>query len=55
MQNLRSNRLRTLPRELAQLPHLEKLDVRWNHALDVLPAWLADAQARGCVIYPFLS
>ncbi len=48
--DLRGNPLQHLPTVLAALPRLEKLDLRWVTTLDP-PAWFADLEARGCVIY----
>jgi hypothetical protein len=39
-----------LPRVLAELPKLEKLDLRWIATLE-LPAWINDLEARGCAVY----
>ena len=39
-----------LPDELATLPRLEKLDLRWVTTLSP-PHWLDDLEARGCLIY----
>jgi hypothetical protein len=39
-----------LPTSIAELPRLEKLDLRWVPTLD-FPAWLANLEARGCVVY----
>jgi hypothetical protein len=34
---------------VAELPRLEKLDLRWNNLIDP-PAWLERLRARGCVV-----
>jgi Leucine-rich repeat (LRR) protein len=44
--DLRNNRLRELP---ADLPDLDKLDLRWNK-LDGEPEVLRRLEARGCVV-----
>ena len=48
--DLRSNALTEPPASLADLPNLEKLDLRWCKHL-VMPGWLSDLEARGCVVY----
>jgi hypothetical protein len=48
--DLRGNPLKHLPPAIAALPRLEKLDLRWVATL-VLPAWVANIEARGCVVY----
>jgi hypothetical protein len=46
----RANRLSHLPHWIAGLPHLRKLDVRWNTPrLDA--AWIPDLTARGVLVY----
>jgi hypothetical protein len=34
---------------LAELPRLEKLDLRWNKLVEP-PAWLDSLRERGCVV-----
>ena len=48
--DLRGNPLTELPEALRALPRIEKLDLRWITTL-ILPAWSADLEARGCMIY----
>jgi len=48
--DLRGDPLREVPESLSELPRLEKLDLRWVTAI-AAPAWLADLEARGCVVY----
>jgi hypothetical protein len=48
--DLRGNPLVSLPANLALLPRLEKLDLRWVDTL-VLPAWIDEIEARGCAVY----
>jgi Leucine-rich repeat (LRR) protein len=48
--DLRGNPLTDLPASLATLPRLEKLDLRWVTTL-APAAWMAELQARGCLIY----
>jgi hypothetical protein len=38
-----------LPSTLAELPKLEKLDLRWN-TLDAIPGWVEDLERRGCAV-----
>jgi Leucine-rich repeat (LRR) protein len=47
---LRANHLRHLPTGLQELPHLEKLDLRWNKLAEI-PSWLPHLEERGCVIF----
>jgi hypothetical protein len=47
---LRANKLTTLPDSLAQLTHLEKLDLRWNK-LSHEPAWLPQLSQHGCTVF----
>jgi hypothetical protein len=42
--------LRELPDEIATLPRLDELDLRWTPSL-VRLRWLADLEARGCLVY----
>lgn len=47
--DLRANPLTHLPASIAQLPRLEKLDLRW---VDLPPyPWFESLEARGCLIY----
>jgi Leucine-rich repeat (LRR) protein len=48
--DLRGNPVVSLPRVLAALPKLEKLDLRWITTLE-LPTWIKDLEARGCAVY----
>jgi len=48
--DLRGNPLVELPPALVELPRLEKLDVRWVATLSP-PAWFADLEQRGCLVY----
>jgi Leucine-rich repeat (LRR) protein len=48
--DLRNNRLRVLPAGIGDLPHLEKLDLRWNQ-LAARPEWLPRLEQRGCLVY----
>jgi len=48
--DLRGNPQTHLPVEIATLPRLEKLDLRWVDTL-APHSWLADLEARGCVVY----
>jgi hypothetical protein len=41
--------LAALPSSLAELPLLEKLDLRWN-PLGSLPDWIGRLRERGCVV-----
>jgi Leucine-rich repeat (LRR) protein len=47
--DLRGNPLTHLPAAIATLPRLEKLDLRWVNLPP--PAWTADLEARGCMVY----
>ena len=38
------------PAALLDLPHLEKLDLRWTR-LAPLSAWLPKLEVRGCLVY----
>ena len=48
--DLRGNPLTHLPASIADLPRLEKLDLRWVGTLE-FPSWLANLEARGCLVY----
>jgi len=48
--DLRGNPVVELPAAIARLPRLEKVDLRWVTTL-APPTWLADLDARGCVVY----
>jgi hypothetical protein len=48
--DLRGNSLTHLPAAIAALPRLEKLDLRWVATL-IPPVWIADLEARGCLVY----
>jgi hypothetical protein len=41
--------MRSLPASLAELPHLDKLDLRWNQGLNA--PWLSALERRGCVVW----
>jgi Leucine-rich repeat (LRR) protein len=47
---LRNNRLSAVPDSIAALPNLKKLDLRWNK-LRVVPKWLPQLEASGCLVY----
>jgi hypothetical protein len=47
---LRANQLTELPADMAELPNLEKLDLRWNKSLSI-PKWIVILEARGCIVY----
>ena len=44
---LRGNKLRRLPASIAELPNLEKLDLRWNK-LSGDDKWIQNLERRGC-------
>jgi hypothetical protein len=48
--DLRGNPLTSLPAAIADLPKLEKLDLRWVSSMK-FPPWIDDLEARGCVVY----
>jgi Leucine-rich repeat (LRR) protein len=48
--DLRANQLTELPADIAKLPNLEKLDLRWNKSLAV-PAWITELEKRDCIVY----
>ena len=48
--DLRGNPLDGWPAEIADLPALEKLDLRWA-PLPPAPPWVAALRARGCLVY----
>ena len=48
--DLRGNPLTSLPATIADLPKLEKLDLRWVSSMK-FPSWIDDLEARGCVVY----
>ncbi len=47
--DLRGNPLTHLPKAIAALPRLDKLDLRWVTL--VPPEWIATLEARGCAVY----
>jgi hypothetical protein len=47
--DLRGNRIATVPDWIAELPALEKLDLRWTD-VDPDAAVLAPLEARGCFV-----
>jgi hypothetical protein len=47
--DLRANAFTSLPESLADLPSLQKLDLRWTSMAET-PAWLPRLEARGCVV-----
>ncbi len=50
LMDLRGNPLTRLPANIAALPRLEKLDLRWVDTL-AAPDWTARLEERGCVVY----
>ena len=50
MRSLRSNALTSLPGNLAELPALDRLDLRWNRIVP-RPDWLQALEARGCTVW----
>jgi len=48
--DLRGNPLTRLPDGLAELPRLEKLDLRWVETLE-LPVWVERLEEHGCAVY----
>lgn len=48
--DLRGNPLASLPESIAELPALDKLDLRWVPTLP-LPAWVPRLEARGVLVY----
>jgi hypothetical protein len=48
--DLRGNPIESLPAAAAELPRLEKLDLRWVDSFR-LPEWSRTLEERGCVIY----
>jgi hypothetical protein len=48
--DLRGNPLEDWPLAIADLPALEKLDLRWV-SLPPAPPWVEALRARGCVVY----
>jgi hypothetical protein len=48
--DLRENAITSVPDVLAELPALDRLDLRWNGFLDP-PAVVERLRARGCVVW----
>ncbi|KWX78120.1 hypothetical protein AMQ84_10355 [Paenibacillus riograndensis] len=60
--NLYDNQFSSIPEEVLQMPNLEipeslleikgleRLDLCWNHELN-LPGWLHKLEANGCIVY----
>jgi hypothetical protein len=49
--DLRENRITELPQWLADLPMLQRLDLRWNGLLLDPPPLVERLRARGCVVW----
>jgi hypothetical protein len=48
--SLRGSGLTSLPRSLADLPALDRLDLRWNRIVP-RPDWLRALETRGCTVW----